>query len=342
MDSRKDRAISIALEFLQSGVDLPFSSATGPQLLAFSQQPTEDIEIQKFVNLVQVDPGLTTKILQLANSAYFARIDKIISLRQAVVHIGLEEVMNFIYVLFYRKALPSFPNLEGCFSDKDYWGHSWACAVANRMLGHPDVGTSALPGELYLAGLLHGIGKLILASRRPDDFLQCLHNSSDFEQPLAEAQLDVFGTTDSEIAYELLRTWQLPENICMAIKYYQSPEDADEKFREIAGLTQFAYYLANTSGIGNINDEFCYDFKKTWIFRESSLPLSEEATHRVIMQKIYTALESKSSTITTLGGTIEDDRTGESSAVSDEKKKTTSVPEKKGFIAWLRALFTLN
>jgi hypothetical protein len=68
------------------------------------------------------------------------------------------------------------------------------------MLGRPDRLITCLPGELYIAGLLHGVGKLILALHQPEDFFQCLENSRNYNQPLFEAELDLFGTTDMDIA----------------------------------------------------------------------------------------------------------------------------------------------
>ncbi len=341
MGSVNDRATSIASAFLKSGVNLPPLPAAGSQLLALSHQPLDEIDIGQFTKLVETDPGLTAKILQLSNSAFFGTLNKIVSLRQAIVHIGLEEAIHSIYWLFYRKTLPKFPAMEG-FSDQDYWAHSWACALANKMLGHPELRSGALPGELYIAGLLHGIGKLILAIHRPEDFLLCLQVSRDFNQPLSDAQKDVFGTTDSYIASEILTTWQFPENICMAVKFYQSPEDADEQYREFAGLTQFAYYLANTSGIGNINDAFCYNLQETWIVREGTSPLSEESTQQAFCKEIYAALEKKAKTISTLGGAPEKDTASPPSYHQDEKrvKKQPVRPKKSGFFAWFRSLFT--
>jgi HD-like signal output (HDOD) protein len=302
MEKRREKAIAIVHDFLQSGVDLPFSTEIGPQLLALSSKSVDDIDIDKFVQLVQVDPGLATKVLRLANSVYFSGVSKIASLRRAIVQVGLEEAVSFIHVVFYRKTLPKFPELKGFFSDKDYWSHSWACASACRMLGHPVVGTQILPGELYIAGLLHGIGKLILAIHRPIEFLQCLQNSIDFQQPLPESQLDVFGTTDADIACELLKAWQLPENICMAIKYYYSPEEADKEYREFAGLVQYAYFLANTSGVGNMRDEFCFDISTTWIATSQQSPLADEKVRNGLTEKIYSGLKKKSSLLQNFGG----------------------------------------
>jgi len=223
MDIREEKAIVITHEFLQSGGDLPFSTEVGSQLLSMSSLPLQQIDVDKFVKLIQLDPGLAANVLQVANSVYFSGAGKIVSLRRAIVQIGLEEAINFVHVVFYRKSLPKVPKIKGYLSDKDYWNHSWACAIACKSLGHPAIGTKLLPGELYIAGLLHGIGKMILAIHRPIDFLQCLEDSVDFQQPLAETQLDIFGTTDADIATELLKVWQLPNNVSMAIKYYQRP-----------------------------------------------------------------------------------------------------------------------
>lgn len=301
MDKKLDNAAVIAHEFLQSGVGLPFSSDIGPRLLSLSSQPIDEIDIDKLVQLIQLDPGLTTKVLQLANSVYFAGIQKIVSLRRAIIQIGLEEAINFIHAVYYKNSLPRFPKIRG-FSDKDYWSHSWACAVANKMLGHPSVGTRVLPGELYITGLLHGLGKLVLAIHRPEEFLQCLQISNEFQQPLPDSEQDILGTTDADIACELLKTWQLPLNICNAIKYFRAPEEAEKQYREIAGLTQLAYYIANTSGIGNTMDEFCYDVKQTWITNEQGYPLSDEAVQESIVQEIYSTLERKSTSLAAFGG----------------------------------------
>lgn len=333
---------NIALEFLQSGVSLPFSSSIGSQILTLVQQPLEKIDVAALVKLIQVDPGITTKILQLANSSYCGSLTKITSLRQAVVHIGLEETINIISLLLCQKTLPAFPSLNGEFSDRDFWLHSWGCAMANKMLGHPDVGSSVLPGELYIAGLLHGIGKLILAIHQPEEYLQCLRNSKDFSQPLAEAEQDVIGTTSAEIASEVLKAWQLSDNICMAVRYYQNPGKADKQYREIAGLTQYAYFLANTSGVGNTYDEFSFDLKETWISRESLLPLALEATQKNVVQRIYDVLQTKSSALGSLDNQPDSQKEDVPAASQDRRRIDTNpaIKKKISFFNWLRSLFS--
>jgi HD-like signal output (HDOD) protein len=285
-------AQSIALKILQSNVQLPPFPPIGSQLLAMNHQPFDEIDIDKFISLVETDPGLVTRLLQLANSAYFSHVQKTSSVRQAVMQIGLEESLNAVSLHFYRTALPQFPRLER-FSGKDYWAHSWACAVANRMLGRPDLLITSLPGELYICGLLHGIGKLILALHQPEVFLQCLDNSSNYNQPLFEAEADLFGTTDSDIAFEILKSWQFPEKICVAVKHYHFPQKAEKPYREIAAATQFAYYIANTSGVGNSGDLHCFDLQDTVLGGGAGSPLGDDETRNRIVQDIYRTIKNK-------------------------------------------------
>lgn len=338
MHIRKERAIAIVHDFLQSGGDLPFSAEVRGQLLAISSDPVETIDVDKFVNLVQLDPGLATNVLQLANSVYFSTAAKIVSLRRAIVQIGLEEAINFIQVVLYRSSLPKFPEITGGFSDRDYWNHSWACALACKSLGHPAIGIKLLPGELYIAGLLHGIGKLVLAIHRPYEFLQCLENSVEFQLTMPESQLDIFGTTDADIACELLKVWQLPDNVSMAIKYFQYPGEAEKEYQEFAGLLQLAYVIANTSGIGNISDEYNYDVNETWISQQVYSPLYDKKLRESFIKNIYMVLEKKQ---TSLEG-MDSEKVDAPPKERDEQNYEKKVVKKSWcncFLQWFKAQF---
>lgn len=297
MQTVHDNTEQIALKILQAGVDLPPLPAVFTRLMALSRQPEERIDVNKFTKLLQTDPALTARILQLANSSYYGTLNRISNLRQAIMHIGLQETISTVNWMLCQKLLPQFPVMEG-FSDKDYWAHSWACATANRMLGRPDLLVSCQPGELYVAGLLHGIGRLILALHRPEEFRQCLENSRDFAQPLEDAERDLLGATDADIACEILRTWQFPESICHAVKHFRDPAGAPEEFREIAALTQFAYYIANTSGIGNNGDEFSYNLHATYLVNATDSPFAHADTREKLVQDIQQTLQKKASAVT--------------------------------------------
>ena len=340
MSASYENTEQIALKILQSGVNLPPLPAVLSRLLALSRQPEDKIDIAKFTNLLQTDPALTARVLQLANSSYYGVLNKITNLRQAIMHIGLEETISTVNWMLCQKILPKFPAMEG-FSDKDYWAHSWACATANRMLGRPALMVSCQPGELYVTGLLQGIGRLILALHKPVEFRQCLENSRDFSQPLEEAEIDILGTTDSHVAYEILKTWQFPDSICNGVKYHKNPEAAEEQFREIAALTQFAYYIANTSGVGNNGDEFSYDLNDTYLARQQDSPFSQPETRDRLVHDIQQTLQKKATSFT--GANLDD---GEESAAGEGFTIRHSPPSRKEkgsfftrFLEYFKGLF---
>lgn len=326
---------AITLDILESGLSLPPLPAAGSQLLTLAQKPIDEIDVAEFTKLVESDPALCAKVLQLANSSYFGAVKKIVSLHQAIMHIGLEETLNAAYLFFCQNTLPQLPAMEG-FSGKEYWAHSWACAMANRMLGHPDFMVKSLPGELYVAGLLHGIGKLFLALYRPESFIECIRISRDFSQPLEEAEKEIFGTTDALIAHKIMKSWQLPANLCAAVKYYRSPESAEPEFQEIAALTQFSYFIGNTSGIGNSGDEFCYDLSQTWIAQNSSSPLADPSTQQRLVENIFATLKTKAFNLTG----VEAKGTKEFCKAPPDKFNSGKKRKQMGLFLWIKSLFS--
>lgn len=328
MQPANETSEQIAREILQSGVDLPPLPAVFSQLLAMSRQPEDKIDINKFTKLVQTDPALTSRILQLANSSYYGSLQKTVNLRLAIMRLGLQETISTVSWMLCQKALPRFPVLEG-FSDIDYWAHSWACATANRMLGHPDLKVNSHPGDLYIAGLLHGIGRLILALHKREDFRQCLINAHDFSQPLEAAELEFFGTTEACIAGEVLKSWQFPEPICSAVRYCRNPEDAPPAFTEIAALTQFAYYLASTSGVGNNGDEFSFDFTDTYLCKKETSQFADPAFLGDLVATIHQALRQKSPSFTGVQATTRPRRSRQAESVEAEQAASLSPTRKK-------------
>ena len=219
----KTIAFSIAQEILTTSVNIPTIPANGTKIIAIVRQPTDQIDIPRFIKLVESDPGLFTRILQLANSPFYTEIDKIVSLRVAITRIGLVEIINSVCLYFFQKMLPKFPDLDGFSYDK-FWSHSWACAVANRRLGHPNLEMGVLPGELYMTGMLHGVGKLLMAIHYPNEFSLCLKKARDLKLPLHQVEKDVFGTTDALVASNVLKSWNLPDNVCEGVAFHQMPE----------------------------------------------------------------------------------------------------------------------
>ena len=200
-------ANTIALEILDSGIAIPSLPGSAHEILAMAQKPISQIELSHLEALIQKDPVLFAQLINLANSPFYRTTVEVTGLRTAIMRIGLIDTLNTLNHYLFKKALPPFPKMDH-FSDKAFWEESWACAIANRRLGDPRLMVETHPGELYIAGLLHGIGRLILAVYDPVHFNQCLEMAKKSGRPLEEMELKIFKTTDALVARHLLKKWK--------------------------------------------------------------------------------------------------------------------------------------
>ena len=290
LTGEKTIAFSIAQEILTTSVKIPTIPDNGRKIIEMVRTPKDAIDIPEFVRLLESDPGLFTRILQLANSPYYREVEKITSLRAAITRIGLVEIVNSVSLHFFQKLLPEFPDISG-FSYSDFWTHSWACAVACRRLGHPNLDMGALPGDLYLTGMLQGIGKLLLAIHFPDDFLTCIERARESAQPLSVVERHVFGTTDSLIASRVLAAWNMPPGICEGVAFSQMPELAPPEHVILAGLTQFGCGIAALSGIGQSGDGMTGKLEETYFGKNPNLKIGQPEIQDKLVREILASVE---------------------------------------------------
>ncbi|MGD9733062.1 MAG: HDOD domain-containing protein [Desulfamplus sp.] len=350
-------ASSIALEILESGVKIPSLPSSTQQLLAISQQPFDKIDIKVLEKLIQKDPILFAQILKLANSSYYGTGKETTGLHDSIIRIGLADTVAALYLYLFKNALPVFPQIKGV-SDKEYWEESWACALANRRLGDPRLMVEALPADLYIAGLLHGIGKLILAVYNPKSFYECIKLTRKSGKSLEETELEIFGTTDSLIAFKILESWHIPSNICAAVGYYQCPELAAPQYLEIAALTQFACAIVKIAGtldnneetklsnIASLTDIDITELSNTYISKNRYSAFSDKVQQQKVIQEIISilckqsAVNKQSSSGQLLHKECSNMKFNNVNIVNHTAPSLSSTSSrKKGFFSWLHTLF---
>ena len=337
---QKHTANLIALSILDSDIKIPPMPESGTKIMAMAQEPIDRIDLSEFCKLIEPDPGLFTRIIQLSNSPFFRGVDQIVSLRTAVIRIGLEEAINAANLYFLQRFLPKIKDIKG-FSAEDYWMFSWACAVAGKRLGHPKLAQNTLPGELYIAGLLHGVGKLILTLQYPKIFSECIAISNETGLGIDTVVEEKFGSPDNLIAAKLMEAWNIPDKICAAVEYYRSPESAPENVQEIAGLTQLAHWTASFSKTATTDAQGIERSNDCWISQNQASPLSKETTRYQIISEILTTIDKKSASITNPASAITE---------NDQPKEQIDQPmapaakkhppkEKFSIFGWLKSLF---
>ncbi len=336
----KTIAFSIAQEILSISVKIPTIPSNGRKILDLVRRSEDQIDIPSFVKLVESDPGLLVRILQLSNSSYYSEIDKIVSLRAAITRIGLIETVNTVSLHFFQKMLPRFPDIDG-FSYDDFWSHSWVCAVANRRLGHPNLDMDVLSGDLYMSGMLHGLGKLLLAIHFPEKFSKCIKQARTHKQPLRKIELDVFGTTDAFIAARVLNAWHLPAMVCEGVGFHQIPELAPPEYIIIAGLTQFAHSIAEHSGIGCSGNGLKLEMSDTFLGQKPAVKISQKKIQEIIIKEVQESVDDKVASVTahTKKGPTPDLKIKESRKHRQKKSPEPPKKSKKGVFGWVKKFF---
>ena len=212
--------------------------------VAFRVNELIDRPDTRSVDLAEVilcDPALAARLLRLVNSAYYALPNQVETVSQAIYLIGQRELRDLVMatsvVSLFKGLPPEQVNME------QFWFHSIACGIAARELAR----RCRLPeGErLFLAGLLHGIGKLVFYSQCADRYREVLQRVAREKITAIAAERQVFGFTYAEVSAALLKNWRFPERLWTAVAHHLEPSGAPNYWLE-AMIIHAASYVASS------------------------------------------------------------------------------------------------
>jgi putative nucleotidyltransferase with HDIG domain len=185
-----------------------------PKLLALSKDP--DIDHDQIVSVVRVDPGLSTAVIRIANSAIFGGLYHIDTVLSAINRLGTNEIVR---IALQVVASESFNNaIQADFPD--LWEHSLYTAIAAQVLA----ARTKVDAELaFTAGLLHDIGKLALWHQFQTDYLQLLADARLTMRPVFELEHERLSIDHAAVAGRLLSEWNFAEGIVNAVAFHHEP-----------------------------------------------------------------------------------------------------------------------
>lgn len=196
---------------------------------------------QDMATVIQHDPALTAQILKVVNSAYYNLPRKIDTVSRAIAVIGTNDLYNLATALSAAKVFSNIP----CHmtTPDDFWKHAIATGVLAKKLAKRCnvLGTE----RLYVAGLLHDIGSLVLYSQHAELANEVLMIANGDEEVVHEAEMDMLGFSHAEVGSALMQHWHMPESLLNAIHFHHSPMLAPDINLD-AAILYLANYLANS------------------------------------------------------------------------------------------------
>ena len=197
--------------------------------------------------ILAADPVISARILRLANSPFFESRFQIDSIHRAIVTVGFEAVKQLALATTVLDSLASKP--QSSLDSEDFWMHALGSAKAAQLLAFstPEI---SMPEACFTAGLLHDLGKYILALSLGDDYSVVVQQANESEAPLYLVERRTLNTDHSEVAGWLAQRWNFPEVIVASVKYTNEPESYEGPFRKEVLIISIASDMARLSDFG--------------------------------------------------------------------------------------------
>ncbi|HEX9046730.1 MAG TPA: HDOD domain-containing protein [Verrucomicrobiae bacterium] len=239
---------------------------------------TEQRYTAQIAEIIRRDPSLTSRLLRLVNSVYFGLSTPVNSIEEAVFYLGVRQIRQLAMV---TPVIEDFQRLtrQCAFPWREFWQHCIGTALLTREV------TAAVPGPTedsdYVAGLVHDIGKIVMAWSFPDHFAEIHRQALAGQRAVSEIEEEVLGVNHSELGALYLERHRLPELMIYSARYHHCPEKAPE-FRHTVAAVQLADLLLRSSKIGcsgdyrEITREECYTVP-AWQVLLARTPEAEQA-----------------------------------------------------------------
>ena len=187
-----------------------------------TEMQSSDPSVKKVGEIISKDLSMTAKILQIVNSAFFGLFRKIASPQEAVMMLGLETVKALVLSV---KIFSEFSQKKfAWFNINDLFNHSMAVSIYTRTIVKEENMDQGITVNSMMAGLLHDIGKLILATSFNKSYQQILAEAQGTSQNLWELECETFGASHAEIGAYLMGLWRMETPIIEAIAFHHMPE----------------------------------------------------------------------------------------------------------------------
>jgi len=246
----------------------------------------QNTSLQEIVEAMSAEPVLCARIMAISNSPVYRGLDEITSPQKALVRLGLNEVKGIVYYLtladsVHKNAFPA------SFSIRRFWTHSLSTALIAKKLSqyYPKLFPMS-PEEqdgTYLAGLLHDIGYVVMATLMPDEFTRMAQLWEAGERDPMNVEDEIFGVSHPLLSAKALKLWKFPKNVQLTV-YAHHRALAEDSPAPAIMLIKLSDFLATEAGY-HFNPLFTAEYKRATIpamlLENDYQPVIEEVSLKV-------------------------------------------------------------
>jgi putative nucleotidyltransferase with HDIG domain len=205
--------------------------------------------------VISEDPGLTARLLRLVNSPIYGFPSRIDTVSQAISIVGMAQLRDLAIGTAFMRL---FGNVPSELADMDsFWRHSIACGLAARLIAAQR--REANVERLFVAGLLHDIGRPIIYTRAAGEAAEAHRAAATEGIPLFEGEQRVFGFHHGSVGAVLLERWRLPSMLVEIVAWHHAPRLAPRYPVETATI-HVADAIANALGLGSSGERLVPGF----------------------------------------------------------------------------------
>jgi putative nucleotidyltransferase with HDIG domain len=238
-------------------------------------------ELTDIARQISTDPALTGDLLKLVNSAQFMLPRRVDNIVEAVKLVGTKGVRNLLYTHGTQKILS-----QKYREMRSLWEHSYRTAFYAFNLARSFRKRKEILDDVYVGGILHDLGKIIVASLHPELLERIKSFCRDKAIPSKMLESFSVGLAHAEVGGMIARKWNFPEQLVEAIRLHHSPLDCLEPHRDIV----FSVYLANA--ISDLErDRIVFDQIERPVLQDFGIQSEEQL--RKVEERLATAFESQ-------------------------------------------------
>ncbi len=202
---------------------------------------------QDLGDVLRIDPGLTARVLRLANSSFYGFRARVETITRAIALLGRQQIHDVVLATSVSRA---FSDIDVEIMDMSrFWRDSIYAALSARIVAKS---CNVLDSErLFVHGLLADLGHLLMYQNIPDLAQQALIAAREESRLLTHVEQELIGFDYTQVGAELLRVWDMPEPMQLSIRYQMDPAGAGENVLDAA----IVHIAALLTTVADSNDE---------------------------------------------------------------------------------------